>query len=461
MPDKATENPAENIDDLAASIMDGLGYGKPAEKKATPPEKKEDKVVASTDDTKSEDEKKEKDKLEAEKKASEKAKEEPPKPEVKKPTEKPAPVIDPSKLADDVAERLAAKADKKAPEVKVDPDADLTAADKNALRVAKFMAEQSPDMKGREGEYRAFLKAEKEYVSKWQKENPGKDFDGDDEDHEEFYSMSTPEWSSGDEFRHAETEMIADEKVTRKLAAHTAAETKRAMTARIEENSSKSANLGAKAIFEAAGVKAKTFAELAEADPVAAEAVEAVGGETASLMATAEQLLTPSTPHRASKDNPLHASLMVRVSGYEQEMLAARTESPEAMYWKMADGITRQFATLDEWNGMSEKDRAGHYTPWLHPELVRPLLIRDGKDKLATVIEKKRSAALAVARKSGWKEPETVPDAKAAEVKKEPEAKAPPRKNPPSMGDEKVSTDKKSGGAKDDFADMIQKQLYG
>jgi len=456
MPDKDTEKPAENIDDLAASIMDGLGYGKPPEKKPAAPEKKEEKVVAAPDDSKADEDKKEK--PEPVKKPADV---EPKKPEVRKPEEKPAPVIDTAKLADDVAERLAAKAAKQQPEAKADPDADLTAGDKHALRVAKFMAEQSQDMKGREGEYRAFLKAEKDYLAKWQRANPGKDFDGEDDEHEEFYSTSTPSWSDGDEFRHSETEMIADEKVTRKLAAHTAAETKRTTAERIDGNATRAANLGAKAIFEAAGVKVKTFDELSEADPVAAEAVEAVGGETASLMATAEQLLTPATPHRASKDNPLHASLMVKVSGYEKEMLAARTESPESMYWKMADGVTRQFATLEEWNAMSDRERTGCYTPWLHPELVRPMLLRDGREKLSSTIEKKRSAALSVARKHGWKEPESVPEAKPGEARKEPETKAPARKNPPSMGDEKVSTDKKGAGPKDDFSEMIQKQLYG
>ena len=114
MPEKDTDKPAENIDDLAASIMDGLGYGKPPEKKPAADEKKEEKVVAAPDSSKAEDDKKEK--SEPVKKA---AIVESPKLEARTPAEKPAPTIDTAKLADDVAERLAAKAVKQQPEVVV------------------------------------------------------------------------------------------------------------------------------------------------------------------------------------------------------------------------------------------------------------------------------------------------------------------------------------------------------
>ena len=339
---------------------------------------------------------------------------------------------------------------------KPDPDKDLSEEDLQNLRVARFM-EQDGGKTGRESEYRGFLKAEQDYVAKWLKDNPGESFDGDSSDHEEFYDEATPKWIDGQEFRRSETEMIASDRAARIIAKEREAQMQKEHKAIISKNANQAAVEGAREIMKAFDPKAKSIDEIRQRDPVSADTVIEVANETAALMATAEQLMDPRTRFRSNHENPMHAELLLRVKGYEDEM----SGSSESMDWEMADGVTRKFATLDQWNSMTKKDREGHYTAWLHPEIVRPLLVRDGKNKLQEAVSMRKKSFDEAAERMGWQRKEAVPNSKTVKATETPAVKAKTRSNPASMGDEKVSASNAVSKDSSDHAKLIQDALYG
>lgn len=138
-----------------------------------------------------------------------------------------APVIDYDKIADGVADRISKSKGTQPPATPApDPFANYTEEDRAQIKLLQHLQE-SDKYKGRDlvKETTAFWDKEQAYITNWRKENPGKKFNENDEEHEEFYSQSAPTIADSDlkqaEIRIAvqeEAEKIADKKMKERLA---------------------------------------------------------------------------------------------------------------------------------------------------------------------------------------------------------------------------------------------------
>jgi hypothetical protein len=121
-----------------------------------------------------------------------KPEETPAEPEVEKPAAA-APVIDPDDLADRVADRLRPKPEPK-PTPAPDPLATYSEEDREELRALSIL-NKNGKYTGRDlvKETTEFWNRETEYMAKWRRENPGKKFNPDDEEHADFYDANQPD----------------------------------------------------------------------------------------------------------------------------------------------------------------------------------------------------------------------------------------------------------------------------
>lgn len=158
-----------------------------------------------------------------------KAPEEKPKASTAKTTAKPAPK--PELTAESIAKAVGegvAQAMKSAPKEAAkekskesdDPDADLAEPIKKKVVVLRQMEKLQPEKyKGVADKYKANLMKIQEYQDKWQKENPGQDFDEEAEEHTEFYEKNQlfQPWEDED-YSDAKAEIIAARRVAESTA---------------------------------------------------------------------------------------------------------------------------------------------------------------------------------------------------------------------------------------------------
>ena len=144
----------------------------------------------------------------------------------KKPDEAKAPVVaavDPEKIAEAAArgtvkaldERDAAREKDKKPATEQDPHPYLDERQKRKLPVLEQMEKMFPEeYKGIKAKYAASMKALQEYQAEWQKENPDKDWNAEDKEHNEFFTKNDVDWDSED-YAEAAAEVKSDVKVTK------------------------------------------------------------------------------------------------------------------------------------------------------------------------------------------------------------------------------------------------------
>lgn len=131
------------------------------------------------------------------------------------PTPTPA-TIDTDALADKVADRLRPK-----PAPAPDPLAAFNDEDKEELRVLQAL-NKNPKYAGRDlvKETTEFWNKESEYIANWKRNNPGKKFESDDDEHTEFYESATPAIPEKD-ITNAhialQAEIIADQRAEQKV----------------------------------------------------------------------------------------------------------------------------------------------------------------------------------------------------------------------------------------------------
>lgn len=135
------------------------------------------------------------------------------------------PLTDPSdlaaltaaKTARAVAEELRAAAPKaeKAPDPLAATESTLLPDEQSELAVYKQMAADNPAYKDLPRQYLASIQKIEAYKSRWEKENPGEEFNPDDEAHDSFYKTNTPQFNARD-FRKAEVRMEAKQLLQQK-----------------------------------------------------------------------------------------------------------------------------------------------------------------------------------------------------------------------------------------------------
>lgn len=96
-----------------------------------------------------------------------------------------------------------------------EPEADLPDEFKRDVAVFEEMARSDPKRYGKIKEDLArYASSENKYIEKWEAEHPGETFDGDAEEHNEFYNRIKPDYDQAD-FETAKTTLIENRAVER------------------------------------------------------------------------------------------------------------------------------------------------------------------------------------------------------------------------------------------------------
>jgi hypothetical protein len=253
------------------------------------------------------------------------------------------------------------------PEAKKEDLSGLPEDVRRKIPVLKKMAELNPDKYGGiVDEIKAYTAKEESYVSQWEKEHPGQEFDAEDEAHDSWYAKNKPEYSS-DDYEDARVEIRMEPKL-KKLADENqsyrqkieAAEKQAQLKPMVE-------SLAADATKQiATAINAEfTSPEKLQSDPLAHDIVQNVARSAADHIGTLAGLMTSAVQYNDA--DPKHRYLYDFAVDLDQRIKslpAAETSN---------DG--KRFATQDEWAQMSESQRRSHWKLGV-PEIASALTNR-------------------------------------------------------------------------------------
>jgi hypothetical protein len=194
------------------------------------------------------------------------------------------------------------------------PEDALKEDDRQEYIIAKYLSDTNPKFKGAEKVVLDHIKKSEEYAARWENANPGKLFDPNDEDHDDFYASLSKPWTDRD-FRDAEIEMKAEQIVERKLKGSQAKLDKLEQeSARIELTpvvdrvfNSAAATL-AKAVGEDVHEKItkQGFSKLEQDDPITAQVLAETLGPLQPIIETIIQIDDAKGRFAIDPKNPLH-----------------------------------------------------------------------------------------------------------------------------------------------------------
>lgn len=174
---KKKEPTKEELAEMEEAKLDVVDRFFPGSK----PKKKEEPSTEEKAPEKKEEEAKAESKTEGKKEPSKSKK--PPKTE---PAQPPPPVLD-------EAERLIKESPVEEPPPKPEEKPKLGPKEQRILDACAHLEKTNPRYKGLRKSMSDFWDKEQEYISKWESENPGKEFKSDDEEHSSFYSTNEPQ----------------------------------------------------------------------------------------------------------------------------------------------------------------------------------------------------------------------------------------------------------------------------
>lgn len=334
------------------------------------------------------------DKPEAPKKPEEKPDKKPeekkPAPRAKKPAPAPAaPQISADEIAEATARGVATALKKTEPEPEKEPESSLSDAEKSRVEALKQMEKSNPDKyKGIAKRYEESIAKFDDYATQWEKENKGKKFDEDAEEHKEFKASLEEglDWDE-DDYADARAEIKAKQVLEEykkesggKLAEIEEREKQRERLAKsapaIEAAKVKNARdfmtgIGGefKGLVDEKGVLNKELGEkLMAEDPVQCQIVLDSADLTEKLVETNFKLFNEI--ERFDPKNPIHVSLNNFILGTEQRLLQQPAEY-------QLDGYGRKFVASAEYAKLPEPQRKRVWTltqPDIESLLVKAML---------------------------------------------------------------------------------------
>jgi ribosomal protein L7/L12 len=274
--------------------------------------------------------------------------------------------------AEGVARGMAKPVTEKEPEK---PAATLKEADQRKVAVLKKMeelyGEANPKYKGISGRYSESIIALQEYAKKWEAEHPGKTFDEEDPEHEEFFKLHDVDWADED-FDDARIAEAADRIVDQRLKP-----TQKELEALQRENRLNKSQAEIKLaqddaartfwskfgegygdIVDANGnVNSVKLEELAKSDPerlrVMVNAARAIDVEAAEI-----HKLYAGLVENDVKGNPAHRNINAFVASMEQALMKRpiqeRTNEegkdflPAVKYWNLTKAEREKYWTFTE-----------------------------------------------------------------------------------------------------------------
>lgn len=304
-------------------------------------------------------------------------------------------------MADRIAAKIGEQNEKLLERLAPKPDQTEPAPDKPAVKsereaenehlreVFAAMSEASPANASLPQKFDEFLKREVSYQSTWENENPGKAFDPAAEEHEEWYEQNQPDY---DErlFRRTEIQIEAN----------------RILSEREQQTQSKTAFQNAitlaeesfETISEALETDVKTQLEefigennvLESGGPVA-EKYQSVLKELSDRLTLVSVLLTPGVGVPYNPQDPTHAAVASDVMEMDAD-IAALSEAEQRQLLATAFGkksrlLAKKFVPAQEFQNLSEADRARAWNICTEPELVSKLMAVKAKESMKGWLE--------------------------------------------------------------------------
>ena len=242
---------------------------------------------------------------------------------------------------------------------------EMTPEDQRDLAIIQRMEADNPKLQGKAEEFRKFALSRYEYEAKWLRDNPGRTFNPDDAEHEEFYK-GQPDIDT-DAYEQARIDLMVDRKVEDRLRpieedkilekampviAQQIQKNVHAMVADVSPELAALLKNGDQIDLSDAAV-----AKVAEADPIAARVLDRmIKTEVLPMVAALERSLLPGSANRLNpRENPLHAKIASHVLEFESEMKA----KPVAE--QVRNG--KQFITREEYAAREREINRGPGTP--------------------------------------------------------------------------------------------------
>lgn len=237
------------------------------------------------------------------------------------------------------------------------PEDALKEDDRQEYILAKYLSDTNPKFKGAEKVVLEHIKKSEDYAARWEAANPGKLFDPDDDDHNDFYNSLTKPWSDRD-FRDAEIEMKAEQIVERRLKGSQAKLDKLEqdsarieLTPAVEKTFQSAAAYLARSVGEDVHEKITKhgFSKLEEEDPITAQVLAETLGPLQPIIETIIQIDDARGRFTWDSKNPLHQKW--------NEILI----DGEAKCTGMKDDQDRLFCTRANYAQMNSVQRQKHW----------------------------------------------------------------------------------------------------
>lgn len=424
----------------------------------------------------------------------EKPKEEEPKPEKKPKAEEPASKPDDQKPASKVkvakraptpdatelvkaATAAATKAALEAATVKKAEKADKPKAEtedlpekyQNDIPILQRMEKMWPDKyKGLAEKFAKASRRVEAYRTKWEQENPGREFDPDDNEHSSFISSNEVDWEDG-EYIDARAEIKAEQIVEKertetkkkfdelehRLTEKDLEPTIRKRQADVARELIKELDKDLLVLVDPDGrINKEELEKRQESDPEKVEAVMKAASKVAQFIDTAERILHPSGKFKFDEKNDRHVDVAKFL--IDQEDLILADEGSQIA----PDG--KRFSTREEWRDMDERERRRRWRLEL-PDLIY-LKRLEQREIAKQTIEKWESRLAKVLEARGYKKGEEIKKGAEAVVEKEEKPKpAAPKPDSPSATDG-VKVDTGAPPAKNNgnsFQDLLKARLRG
>lgn len=235
-------------------------------------------------------------------------------------------------------------------------------------RLEQMYGDKKPQYKGIAKRYEESMRALKAYADDWERKNPGKSFDEEAPEHEDFFAKHQVDWND-DEYDDARIAVAADKLVDdrlkpaqKELETLKANEKLREARGAIKASQDDSARqfwktLGedyADVVDDRGNVNQAKLAEIAERDPdvahITVKAAEVIDAEVEEL----HKLFNGLTKNEPDK-NPVHKSI--------NEFIYAREKSlMERPIQERQDAEGRDFAPANKYWNMTKAEREKHWT---------------------------------------------------------------------------------------------------
>lgn len=330
------------------------------------------------------------------------------KPEVAAPASPAPPDYD--KIAEAAGRGVAEALNKKTPEKKEESPATpefLSEDEKAELPVLEQMEKSNPTKyKGLTKKFTDAIKARQEYEAAWLKENPGKEFDAEADEHNEFFEKNDVDWKDRD-YQEALTDLKvapAIKRLEEKNLAELDKLSAKEKAKEIEPLAASESKRNGKALFDAVGGEfAKVVGDNLSTNPEVIKALYAEDETRATIVFqaanaleqyAAENLRLFTGVAKFDENNPVHKYLSDFAVHHETAMNQLDREQS-----KNKNG--QVFATAAEYYKMNKETRAKHWT--FSARDLNDLLAADQVKAVKLAIEADEKRLNAVIAKRGFK----------------------------------------------------------